>query len=1262
MKYYQESRNLTDLDQAIVLLEEAQRTTSPDNHEMISMFLNDLGRALFNRFKRLGTMPDLHKSIEVQKESLELVKTSSRFLYVNHLVEYVLARFEQLGHIDDINTAILFTQEAIKDIPDENSEKPAYMNNLGNAYLKRFRYQGNIDDMNAAIELVEKAVQLTSDDDPNKPARLNGLANSLLSRFERKGNQADIERAIIIAESAVRLCPENHPNQSLYINGLASMLLMSHESFDKIEDLQKAIVLYQKAHDIAQNEDPDKAKYANNLGNSFLALFEANDEIEDFERALSMFQKAIDLLPEVHPDRSTYMSNMGNAFMSKFNSFEEPEDITKAISIKENALALLSKDHSNRAIYLYSLGNIYIQEFEISGNLDSIEKATIYLEEATQLLPNDHTKKNRYFDCLGGALLYKFRNLGHEQDIIRSIEMREKSVKLTPVGHFNRAFHVSHLGSSILGRFEYFGNVEDIIKSIPLLQEAVDLTFNGHPHKPVFLTNLGTAYFNYFDRLGDINHLQSSIYFYQEAVRLTPSFLSDKAGYLCNLGDGLAHRFHALGDISDINTAIKLLMEAVALTPDGNANKPLYINTLGEAHLTRYEQGGNILDLDQSISFKHNAVMLTPDSHPNKCMYLSNLANSYALSARFEKLHDITDLEKSISVGENAVNLTPDENSSKPMYLHNLGTLLLSLYEETENTTAIHKAVQHVSQAALLQVGPPINRFKAAQLWVQCASILNDPSLLEAGAMSVELLPQLAWMGLPVKAQHNELINVKGSWIRHLASEAILQAKHNLAIEWLEQGRSIVWGHLLQLQNPVEELEMVQPILANKLKQLSIGLRKSISNSDYQQASGKGKDILEKDSQRHRQLAIEWDHLVKTIRSTVPNFDGFLLPSKFGQLCKAANDGIVVIINITGQQCDALAICPDRNTVLHIPLPDFKEQEAVEWQNVLANVITKSGRSIEQSKTERAGRPWNAQKLDKADDPDVSLERILAGLWGKVVGPIVEALNLSVVPNNERPHIWWCPTGSLTFLPIHASGIYGIPGSLGNKLTDFAVSSYIPTLNALVNIQKCSQSNDDMKSNFKLLTVSQESAPGYQPLPGTRQELARVRACAGNMPISCLTDSEATVGNVLREISSSSWVHFACHGVQDIENPTDSGLILANGALLKLSEIINLSLPNADLAFLSACQTATGAKDLSEEAVHLAAGMLLAGYKGIVATMWSITDRDAPQVAEDFYKRVFKDGVPDPRNAARALDHAVEKLRDGGAPYLSWVPFIHIGI
>jgi CHAT domain-containing protein len=142
-----------------------------------------------------------------------------------------------------------------------------------------------------------------------------------------------------------------------------------------------------------------------------------------------------------------------------------------------------------------------------------------------------------------------------------------------------------------------------------------------------------------------------------------------------------------------------------------------------------------------------------------------------------------------------------------------------------------------------------------------------------------------------------------------------------------------------------------------------------------------------------------------------------------------------------------------------------------------------------------------------------------------------------------------------------------------------------------------------------------------------------------------------------------SWLHLACHGIQRPDEPTKSALLLQDGPLT-LEEIIKLDLPNAEFAFLSACQTTTGDEQLSEEAVHIAGGILLAGYRGVVATMWSIRDDLAPEVADEFYGHLLKDGGrPDNRKAAEALHVSVQKLRRKEDILLTdWIPFVHLGV
>ena len=256
--------------------------------------------------------------------------------------------------------------------------------------------------------------------------------------------------------------------------------------------------------------------------------------------------------------------------------------------------------------------------------------------------------------------------------------------------------------------------------------------------------------------------------------------------------------------------------------------------------------------------------------------------------------------------------------------------------------------------------------------------------------------------------------------------------------------------------------------------------------------------------------------------------------------------------------------------------------------------------------------------------------------------------------------IFWCPTGPFSFLPIHAAGLYHT-AEPGTKVSDFVISSYLPTLTSLASSPQ--NSLHDPSSKLRLLAVPQPPTDGLGSLFSVKHEIDSIRELCKKSPLVTLQNSDGTVEDVTEKLKNTDWVHFACHGIQDPEKPLDSGLCLANHHRLKLSDIMQLSRPQGGLAFLSACQTAQGDESLSEESVHLAAGMLLAGYSSVIGTMWSIMDKDAPKVARDVYEHLFRDAsrAPDSTEAAVALHCAVKKLRDSGAPFSSWVPFIHFG-
>ncbi|TFK16796.1 hypothetical protein FA15DRAFT_661907 [Coprinopsis marcescibilis] len=186
---------------------------------------------------------------------------------------------------------------------------------------------------------------------------------------------------------------------------------------------------------------------------------------------------------------------------------------------------------------------------------------------------------------------------------------------------------------------------------------------------------------------------------------------------------------------------------------------------------------------------------------------------------------------------------------------------------------------------------------------------------------------------------------------------------------------------------------------------------------------------------------------------------------------------------------------------------------------------------------------------------------------------------------------------------------------------------------------------------------------------GTTKEVRAIQMQVATTGVrQCILEgAAATVEDGLKEMEKYSCVHLACHAIQNKVEPLQSGFYFHDGAL-SLSRIIKKDLKHADLAFLSACQTSAGEEKLSEEAVHLAGGMLAAGYRGVVATMWSVRDQQAPQVAEDFYEYLLAEGGTgiNGSRASYALHHAIQKLRtrcdNSESSLLTWVPYVHFGL
>lgn len=537
------------------------------------------------------------------------------------------------------------------------------------------------------------------------------------------------------------------------------------------------------------------------------------------------------------------------------------------------------------------------------------------------------------------------------------------------------------IASTLRLRHVRYGDVIAIDKSIELGRTALLLTdsLDGNS-KSHALADLGYSIYWRADFYHNPKDLAESIDLLESAFRTKDSQDKD-AACIVYLATALIKSFQISHDTADIDRAIHCLRITLEADEAKNDSNFSHKNLLAVSLSLRFDISENEKDLQDAISLLREAADL-PDTDRLKSTSLSNLG------LLLKKLHSHSlDKDKAEIVDEiitmmrRAVELTPDGFPDKVDTMFNLAQSL----RQRGHPGDIQEALAQSSTAARSRFGSIWSLFDAAEEWRRDA-LECGVSPLEAFRHSLELLPRMAWHGLPISQRHLRLVQ----W-SHLtcdaAAVAVEEEQYNLAVEWLEQGRSIVWGQLIQLRSPLETLQLKKPDQAERLAQLSRYLE-GISTGNIQTL---GMDDISNEDLSHRQhfCADEFDKLLEKVRED-PEFEDFLRPPKFSKLVGVNKHGPVVLLNASGDRCDALALLPGMDDeVMYIPLENFSRERALALHGMLRDCLSTSSIRTQHDRIGRTVRPSGR------DDPFIAL---LAELWTCVIEPVLGCLSLLVSP------------------------------------------------------------------------------------------------------------------------------------------------------------------------------------------------------------------------------------------------------------------------
>ncbi|CUA71779.1 Serine/threonine-protein kinase MRCK gamma [Rhizoctonia solani] len=1141
----------------------------------------------------------INESIGLLSHLLPLAPRGSRDLrfLLARLADAHDQRFDILGEPKDIEKALEYMAGVRTLTPDNADDMPSVLSALGMARGKRYQRLRDPADMEKGIELQSLALSMMSNNDPDLAELLSNLSVSHKDRYDRFGELRDIEKAIEYNSRAVALTPEGNPTLSRHFEQLGSSNSLRFQRLGRVNDLEDAIKFQSRALSLAPDGYPHLPQILTNLGISHSSRFQRLGELGDLDKAIEYKTRALALSPNSHPDLPTYLNNLGASYRDRFSRLGELDDLEKTIDYQARAVASTPDGHPDLSLFLNNLGLSHRFRYDRLGELNDLGKGIELQTRALALTPDGHSELSSRFGNLGASHNHRYHRLGDLDDLEKAIEYGVRAVALVPNDHPDLANCLDNLGASYNYRFERLGGLEDLEKAIESTTRALALTPDNHPKLSSRLANLGTSHRNRFDCLRKSDDIEKVITYQTRAVDLIPHGHPDLSNALAKLGTAHSYRFQYLGQQDALEKAIECYTRAVALTPDGHTHLPRHLANLATMHSNRFKLLGSIQDLEKAIANETCALAAISDDHPSSCVLHFNHAVSH-----------------------------------------------FRYYEHSSDISYLDKSLTLIRAACNLWAGPPRDRFGYAQQWAAIATEHDSFNPIEAFQTTIDLLPQFIWLGAPADQRYDDLKMVETLGV-DAACVAIISSNYALALEWLEHARCILWNQNLMLRSPLDQLRAIDPSLATQLQTIAVQLHTAGFNSrKMPKTSGSSTSMTQEEvGQWHRRLAREYDQLLTQSR-TLSGFEDFLRPMKVNALVRAAQNGPIVVLNCHVSRCDALLVLPNQTTIDHLPLPKFNE------------IIARSIRSQIYMSGGRQGFEERGVHVRRKSESLNNLASMLATLWHDVVKPILDVLgHTDHVPTENMPHITWCPTGAMSFLPLHAAGDYDQPHS---RVFDYVISSYTPTLAALLT-----STPSKLCSDSRVLAIGQGVTPGHQALPGAAKELGYVRShVESKFGYTQLLDTQATPSTVLDAMETHDWVHLACHAHQNVTDPTKSGFFL-HGGTLDLASINRRTFKKKGLAFLSACQTATGDEKLPDEAVHLASGMLMAGYSGVIATMWSVDDRDAPFVANKVYNELMVDGKLGNGEAGRALHNAVAGLRErvGEKAFGRWVPYIHFG-
>jgi tetratricopeptide (TPR) repeat protein len=1177
----------------------------------------DLGDQLTARYAELHDAADFAEAEDCFQQASNL-KPAGKPIFLFKWAKLLRARdeFENRDKAEMLRTYMGKLKEAASS--ETNAFRPTeYRTSLSNlwwhfgyAFWERSELTNNPDDLKHAAGCFGQArlAPVHGSIDRFRACQDLGRVNAI--RFVQNGNLEDGNTAVEMLNEALKI----QPDSSLAMEALGNHLRVFADYTNSNEMLTESAEILRKAiRAIAQPSESIRHAQAVTL----MQQFKRSAKRDDVDEAIQHFRKLVELPFEDEEKHAMFAMKLSHCLLLRFESFGHQDDLDQAQHGIDRVIASSTISESLRAECLRVCGLVLFARYHTENKVEDLNQAVAQYEEA--LSKPDIDKKTTYLihNDLANAYYFKFKINLVVEDLSASLRGYQSALKALEESGLENAkmanLMVTHgLAIALTAQFEVTQQQRDIDRAIECYQKCMQGATKKTLQYVTRATNLSSAY--------------------QERYKLTEQ-------------------------IDDVKESQRILLEVLEwnldLPPDHVCNM---CNHLGRAYLFSYLKYDKPMYLDYAKEQFQRATSSGSKRHDFQLAASVNLARVLMYKARLSK--DVKDQIAALSqLKKNLESLQPLQESNQRVhqdaFMYNFIGFVLGAWEDSGYSASsmwgpmfLGTVVTILPKLKTLQVSAIVRLYIYAAL----AQHLLAKKPAEARNMiraAAELLPKAMLLSFDRKDILNNLGNfvVLPSFTISYSLEA--GDTPSQALQFFDKVRSVMWDHVLCSQLTLQGKRIADfPALQLKLEKMQKPLSKAKARQTKNALSGDFGDSLVQQHEIYCE-SIAYQEILDEAKLD-PRLEAFLrLPADTSDLIEYAKEGPIIIVNNGLFRSDAIIVTTQGIDSLRLPMIEGESTaEREEWYR-------------------------EALRLMGSDLPAATrrLEEVLRWLWDTIAEPILQHLGFTgeVTAGSELPRTWWTTTGRIGSFPLHAAG--NLEKGHNCTVLHRTVPSYINSLRALAYTRSRRRTMVDPQPSTekRALLISMGTTPEMgedSDLPNAEREVNSIQEIFDSRGGKSKVLLSPNRDVALRHLGRADFVHFACHGVCNDDDPARSALRLADWTSKPLD--VRCLLQQGDLgcqlAYLSACESASNQSKFRDEGLHLAGGFQMAGVPHVIASLWRVDDFYSVDISLRFYKALGALGKNlDPSQSAKALRKIVLELRASGVSPVFWAAYTHMG-